>query len=86
MIIDCHTHSRNSFDADNDTVKERCQRAIQLGLDAMAITDHCEVNRFYEKEYYHKTKKKNTMITVSNEHMRRQWKKFLRQKTNLPEN
>ena len=58
LIIDCHTHSRNSFDADNDTVKERCQRAIQLKLDAMAITDHCEVNRFYEKEYYHITEKK----------------------------
>lgn len=58
MIIDCHTHSRNSFDAHNDTVRERCQRAIQLGLDAMAITDHCEVNRFYEKEHYHITVKK----------------------------
>ena len=58
LIIGCHTHSRNSFDADNDTVKERCQRAIQLKLDAMAITDHCEVNRFYEKEYYHITEKK----------------------------
>ncbi len=52
MIIDCHTHSRNSFDADNNTVIERCERAIQLGLDAMAITDHCEVNRFYEKDHY----------------------------------
>lgn len=52
MIIDCHTHTRNSFDADNDTVIERCERAIQLGLDAMAVTDHCEVNRFYEKKHY----------------------------------
>ncbi|MCI7804147.1 MAG: histidinol-phosphatase HisJ family protein [Oscillospiraceae bacterium] len=52
MIIDCHTHTRNSFDADNDTVIERCERAIQLGLDAMAVTDHCEVNRFYEKDHY----------------------------------
>ncbi len=52
MIIDCHTHSRNSFDADNDTVIERCERAIQLGLDAMAITDHCEVNRYFDKEHY----------------------------------
>ncbi len=52
MITDCHTHTHNSFDADNDTVIERCERAIQLGLDAMAVTDHCEVNRFYEKDYY----------------------------------
>lgn len=52
MIIDCHTHTHNSFDADNDTVAGRCERAIRLGLDAMAITDHCEVNRYYEKEHY----------------------------------
>lgn len=52
MIIDCHTHTRNSFDADNDTVIERCERAIQLGLDAMAVTDHCEVNRFFDKDHY----------------------------------
>lgn len=55
MLIDCHTHSHNSFDADNDTVSERCKRAVELELDAMAITDHCEVNRFYEKEYYNVT-------------------------------
>ncbi|MGN1480717.1 histidinol-phosphatase HisJ family protein [Porcipelethomonas sp.] len=58
MLIDCHTHSRNSFDADNDTVRERCERAIELGLDAMAVTDHCEVNRYYEKEHYHITEEK----------------------------
>ena len=52
MIIDCHTHSRNSSDADNDTVIERCERAAQLGLAAMAVTDHCEVNRYFEKARY----------------------------------
>lgn len=52
MIIDCHTHSRNSSDAENDTVIERCERAAQLGLVAMAVTDHCEVNRYFEKDCY----------------------------------
>lgn len=52
MLIDCHTHTHNSFDAENDTVAERCERAIELGLDAMAVTDHCEVNRYYGKEHY----------------------------------
>lgn len=56
LIIDCHTHSRNSSDADNDTVRERCIKAMEIGLDAMAITDHCEINRFYEKSHYNITK------------------------------
>ncbi len=51
MIIDCHTHTHNSVDG-CDSVRERCLRAIQLGLDAMAVTDHCEANRFYEKDHY----------------------------------
>lgn len=55
MIIDCHTHTHNSFDAENETVKERCEKAIELGLFAMAITDHCEANRFFSKEYYNIT-------------------------------
>ena len=40
-ICDLHTHSSNSFDAQN-TVDEMCQTAIEKGLYAIAITDHCE--------------------------------------------
>lgn len=52
MLIDCHTHTHNSFDAENDTVIERCEKALQLNMTAMAVTDHCEANRFYNMEYY----------------------------------
>ncbi len=52
MIIDCHTHTHNSFDAENDTVIERCEKALKLGITAMAVTDHCEANRFYPMEHY----------------------------------
>lgn len=52
MIIDCHTHTHNSFDAEKETVMERCEKAVEIGLCAMAITDHCEANRFYPKEHY----------------------------------
>jgi len=52
VIIDCHTHTHNSFDAENDTVRQRCERAIELSLAAMAVTDHCEANRFYPMEHY----------------------------------
>ncbi len=40
-ISDLHTHSSNSFDAQN-TVFEMCESAINCGLYAIAITDHCE--------------------------------------------
>lgn len=40
-ICDLHTHSNNSFDALN-SVDEMCQSAINKGLYAIAITDHCE--------------------------------------------
>lgn len=41
IYCDMHTHSDNSFDAKN-TVDEMCQAAIDRGLYALAITDHCE--------------------------------------------
>ncbi len=40
-ICDLHTHSNNSFDADN-SVDEMCLSAIDKGLSVLAITDHCE--------------------------------------------
>lgn len=40
-ICDIHTHSNNSFDAEN-TVEEMCQSALNKGLFALGITDHCE--------------------------------------------
>ncbi len=40
-LCDLHTHSNNSFDAQN-TVEEMCESAIKSGLYAVAITDHCE--------------------------------------------
>lgn len=52
MLIDCHTHTHNSFDAEKDTVEQRCEKALQLNMTAMAITDHCEANRFYPMEHY----------------------------------
>lgn len=40
-LCDLHTHSNNSFDAKN-SVDEMCKSAIDMGLFAIAITDHCE--------------------------------------------
>lgn len=40
-LIDCHSHSNNSIDAEN-SVDEMCKKAMTLGLSAYAITDHVE--------------------------------------------
>ena len=40
-ICDLHTHSNNSFDA-KSSVDDICRAAIERGLYAVAITDHCE--------------------------------------------
>ncbi len=41
ILCDVHTHSNNSFDAEN-TVEEMCKSALNKGFYAIAITDHCE--------------------------------------------
>ena len=54
-LIDCHTHTRFSVDSEADEIK-MTERAIELGLKAHAVTDHCEVNRWFPKEHYGDTK------------------------------
>ena len=50
-MIDCHTHTQFSMDSDADI--EKCiEQAVKLNLSAYAITDHCECNWWYPKEYY----------------------------------
>lgn len=50
-LIDCHTHTQFSVDSDAD-INQMIEKAVSLGLSAYAITDHCECNCFYPKEYY----------------------------------
>lgn len=50
-LIDCHSHTYHSPDA-ADSVLAMCEKAMSLGLKAYAVTDHCEVNRFYGAEHY----------------------------------
>ncbi len=50
-LIDCHTHTYFSPDSNADPV-QMVERAIELGLQAYAITDHCECNRWFGMNYY----------------------------------
>lgn len=50
-LIDCHTHTQFSVDSDAD-INMMIERAIELGLKAYAVTDHCECNRWYSEDHY----------------------------------
>lgn len=57
-ICDLHTHSNNSFDAQN-TVDDMCLSAINKGISVIAITDHCEapgikIGKNYEYGHFDK--------------------------------
>ena len=43
IICDSHVHSDNSFDAKN-SVEQLCAAAIEKGMSAITITDHCEAD------------------------------------------
>ncbi len=51
QLIDCHTHTQFSVDSEAD-INKCIERAIELGLAAYAVTDHCECNRWYSQEHY----------------------------------
>lgn len=53
MIMNLHTHTHHSPDGGSESVADRLALAESIGLQIMAVTDHCEVNRYYPAEHYH---------------------------------
>lgn len=51
FISDSHTHSKNSFDG-KDSVIMLAERAYNLGLYSITITDHCECNEYNDRDYH----------------------------------
>lgn len=49
-LVDLHIHSDNSKDAEH-SVTLICEKAIERGLRAIAITDHCECLQYDEMNY-----------------------------------
>lgn len=49
-LIDMHSHSDNSPDGIHSPMY-MCEHAVHNGLRALAITDHCEINEFFEQKY-----------------------------------
>lgn len=50
-LIDCHTHSTNSPDGYNGP-EAMVLNAVEKGLSVYALTDHCEINRWFTYEHY----------------------------------
>ncbi len=51
QYIDCHTHSKNSIDG-SSTLEEMLNEACKHNLAAYAVTEHCEVNRWFSQDNY----------------------------------
>ena len=51
-LCDYHTHTRFSFDGDPATTHDAmCRRALEVGLQSIAFTDHCDINGEVERLY-----------------------------------
>lgn len=50
VIADLHTHSDNSPDGENSVI-EMCESAVAHSLSYLAVTDHCEIERYHEDRY-----------------------------------
>lgn len=50
IIMDCHNHSNLSPDGSNSP-EEMVKRACELGIKYYALTDHLEINKFFDEEY-----------------------------------
>ncbi len=64
LSCDCHTHSAFSPDA-KDSAEAMCLRAAELGLDAYALTDHCDCNFWLPADEYERVQ--GTEITCDRE-------------------
>lgn len=60
-MFDSHIHSIHSPDG-NHTVTALCEKAIEEGLQAIAITDHCEIDLF--EPYHIKERLTQSLISI----------------------
>jgi len=51
MKADCHTHTVRS-PRGTHTASEMCAAAVEKGVSVLALTDHCECNMFFPREFY----------------------------------
>ena len=50
-MTDCHTHTLRSPRGEHSAL-QMCKIALSKGVSVLGITDHCECNRYYPREFY----------------------------------
>lgn len=48
-VFDSHVHTDNSWDAEH-SLTFICETAIKKGILGLAITDHCEINEYFDRQ------------------------------------
>ena len=61
--FDFHNHSTQSPDGEN-TVEDMVRQAIQLGMKHYTITDHLEINKFYDEEFLYEEPVRESSIIL----------------------
>lgn len=63
ILTDSHTHSSQSPDGEN-TPEEMIEKAIELGIKHYTVTDHLEINKFYDEEFLYEEPVKQSSLLV----------------------
>lgn len=71
FYCDSHCHSDNSRDG-YDTVLAMCRRAAELGLRAITVTDHCEIDEYYSDQYHDSIRRSYEQIMEAKEALKGQ--------------
>lgn len=61
--FDFHNHSNQSPDG-NNLPKEMVERAIELGMKHYTLTDHLEINKFYDEEFLYEEPVRQSSLIV----------------------
>ena len=60
---DSHNHSTQSPDGKN-TLREMAERACELGIKHYTVTDHLEINKFYDPEFFYEEPVKQSSLLL----------------------
>lgn len=63
LITDSHSHTIQSPDGKN-TVRDMAERAVELGIEHYTVTDHLEINKFYDEEFLYEEPVRESSVLV----------------------
>ena len=63
LITDSHSHTIQSPDGKN-SIREMAQRAVELGIEHYTVTDHLEINKFFDEEFLYEEPVRESSVLV----------------------